>query len=151
MRTWKGINALLGGAGSRCGCQWQHCCISMVTGVPSCRCLSAGARLHDEADAPSQWEHRECRWRGRSGGVGWGGVPTTALPPTYCYAQQYLPTPHTVSAGKNWYNSENSCREIQNHGAIIPQPDIWNLLVLFRMLLFFLLSSHESGNWKSLC
>lgn len=73
-------------------------------------CLSAGARLHDEADAPSQWEHRECRWCGRSAGAGWGGVPTTALPPTYCYAQQYLPTPHTVSAGKNWYNSENSCR-----------------------------------------
>lgn len=63
-------------------------------------CLFPGARLHAEADAPSQWEHGWCWQCGRGGGVGSGCVSSTALPPAYCDAQQHLPTSHTVSAGE---------------------------------------------------
>lgn len=62
-----------------------------------------GARLHAEADAPSQ---RECRgsWRcGRSGRIGRGGLSSTAFTAAYCHAQQHLSTSSTVSAGKKQY------------------------------------------------
>lgn len=73
--------------------------VSLVTGVPVC-CLSLGARLCAEADAPSQWKHGGSWWCGR-GGRSWGRcVPSAAVPPAYCNAQQHLPTPHPVSAGE---------------------------------------------------
>lgn len=82
-------------------------------------CLSPGARLHAEADAPSQRKRGGCWWSGRSGRTGGRCVPSTALPPTYCHAQQYLPTSVTVSAGKKQhYISENHCR--------IPSLVYWN-------------------------
>lgn len=63
-------------------------------------CLSPGARLSAEADAPSQRERRGSWWRGRSGRIGGRCVPSTAVPPAYCHAQQHLPTSHPVSAGE---------------------------------------------------
>lgn len=59
-----------------------------------------GARLHAEADAPSQ---RECRRSWRSGRIGRGGLSSTAFTTAYCHAQQHLSTSSTVSAGTKQY------------------------------------------------
>lgn len=92
----------------------KHFCGNRCAFLPLC--LSPGARLHAEADAPSQWERGGCWRRGR---IGRGSLPSTALPPAYCHAQQHLPTSHTVSAGKKQhYISENCCR--------VPSLVCWN-------------------------
>lgn len=91
---------LLVATAPKCFCGNRCACLPL--------CLSPGARLRAEADAPSQRERGGC-WRcGRSGRIGGWCVPSTAVPPAYCHAQQHLPTSHTVSAGeKQHYASLN--------------------------------------------
>lgn len=63
--------------------------------------LSPGARLRAEADAASHRQCGGCWRRGRSGGGRGRCVPSTAVPPAYCHAQQHLPSAHPVPAGEN--------------------------------------------------
>lgn len=59
-----------------------------------------GARLHAEADAPSQRECRGSWWCGWSGRIGRRGLPSAAFTATNCNAQQHLPTSLTGPAGR---------------------------------------------------
>lgn len=122
-----------------------------------CACLplrlSPGARLRAEADAPSQRERGGCWWRGRSGRIGGRCVPSTAVPPAYCHAQQHLPTSHPVSAGeKQHYTSLKITAGFQHTSA--ESGNIWcghlsvlNSLemsqILFRHVLFTVMAT----NW----
>lgn len=118
----------------------KHVCGNRCAFLPLC--LFPGARLHAEADAPSQWEHGGCWQCGGGGGVGSGRVSSTALPPAY---RDALPTSHTVSAGKK-KNCFSECSEMfmDLFSPVIPLGGIFSnggvLLCLLKLLNLLLIT-----------